>query len=413
MAKKALSFLLFLLLLLMYAPLTHAAPPPPAIVGETAILMDMKTGQVIYEKDADRPMEPASTTKILTAIVALEKGHLDDWVTASERVPLTEGTRIYMEAGESIRLEDLLYAMMLNSANDAAVAIAEHLAGTVAEFAKLMNEKAQEIGAKNSHFVTPNGLSAKGHYTTARDLALIARYAMQNPKFREIVAAKERPLPREEKRDGVKHLYNQNELLWRYAGATGVKTGYTSTAQMTIVASAERDGRELLAVVLKSQGKNIWTDAANLLDYGFTTTRLVPVVAHNENVGEIKTKYGDPVGAVTGKDFFYVVPVENPPQIKKEIKLLPLKAPVNRGDPAGEMIIKAGEQVIAKIPLYTANAAKRKIYTYWWVWVIGLYVPYRILIAILRLRRRHRRFRHRRSGYRGQYVNLYRGRSRY
>lgn len=170
--------------------LTFSAFAAPNIEGESFILIDGKTGQVLYGKEINRKLHPASTTKILTTIIALEKGNLKDTVTISKNVPLVEGTKVYLREGEKISLEKLLHAAMVHSANDAALAIAEHIANSEERFAKLMNIKAQEIGAKNSNFVNAHGLTAENHLTTAYDLALIGRYAMQNPIFRELAREK-------------------------------------------------------------------------------------------------------------------------------------------------------------------------------------------------------------------------------
>ena len=177
---------MFLVLLFVTVGVSMKLWAAPNIEGNAYILIDGKTGQVLYGKEIDQKLNPASTTKIMTTIIALEKGNLQDMVTISKNVPLVEGTKVYLREGEKIELEKLLNAAMIHSANDAALAIAEHIGGSQEKFAQMMNEKAKEIGADNSNFINPHGLTAEGHLTTAYDLALISKYAMQNPKFREL-----------------------------------------------------------------------------------------------------------------------------------------------------------------------------------------------------------------------------------
>ena len=242
------------LALLLQAPPSLAGEP--VITAETGLVMDMQSGQVLFGKDIDKVMYPASTTKILTAIIAIEEAKPDELVSISQRASVVEGSAIGLQVGEQIKMEYLLYALMMSSANDAAVAIAEHIAGSVEEFAVMMNQKAREVGAPNSNFVNPNGLPDPQHYTTARDLALIGRYAMQNQEFRHLVATSnheiERNLP--EEMQPQTWLWNHNRLLYQYAGALGVKTGYTVQAGQCLVGAASREGREMLSVVLKCEG---------------------------------------------------------------------------------------------------------------------------------------------------------------
>ena len=247
--------------------------PVPQLSSGGAILIDITTGQTLLAKNPDTPLEPASTTKIMTALIALERGNVNEIVTAGPSMlnqELTRGTRIYLEPGEQVTLDNLLYALLLNSANDAAVAIAEHIAGDVRGFAALMNAKAQEIGAMNTSVKNPSGLSENGHLTTARDLAMIGRFAYHNPAFRDYVQTQTKIIPRN-KENIPTEMYNMNEFIWTDSTVTGMKTGYTSRAGNTYVATAERDGRALLGVVLNSPSKTgIYSDMRNLFEYGFT-----------------------------------------------------------------------------------------------------------------------------------------------
>ncbi|ADL07545.1 D-alanyl-D-alanine carboxypeptidase family protein [Thermosediminibacter oceani] len=387
--------ILILILLIASTSKVTAAPSPPSIVGTAGILMDVKTGKVLYEKNAHLKLEPASTTKIMTTVIALEKGKLSDTVVTGREPTLADGTRIYLEEGEKLTLEQMLYGMMLNSGNDAAVAIAEHIAGSVPEFAKLMNEKAREIGAKNTNFVNPSGLPDKNHYTTAYDLALISRYALLNhPEFRKIVSTKTFKIPWQGK-EWDRLLINHNKMLWRYEGTDGVKTGYTRSAGQTFVASATRNGWQLLAVVLKSQGRNIYSDAQALLDYGFDNFEKKDVINKGQIIDKIDVKYGTPVDLLAASDFTAVVEKGSGPiDVKKNI-YPGVKAPVVKGQVLGNLDFYQGGSKIGSVALVAATDVPRKIYTRWWFWTSALimltYVPFRISVGIKRYKRHKQR----------------------
>ena len=244
----------------------------PQILGEGAYLIDVLSGQTLYMKNPDKPLAPASTTKIMTGLLAIEHGNLNDIVTASSSIlnnKLVYGTQIYLVPGDKMPLKDLLYALLLNSANDAAVTIAEHIGGNLPNFVEMMNQRAREIGANDTHFVNSSGLTEAGHITTAHDLALIARVAYQNSTFAEYVRTKSQTISRS-KPDIPTLMVNENKLLWRDATVDGIKTGYTAAAQNCFVASVTKDGRQFIGVILKSPGREIWTDMQAMFDYGFT-----------------------------------------------------------------------------------------------------------------------------------------------
>lgn len=370
---------------------------PPEIVGQAGLVMDVLTGKVLYEKNAHSPFEPASTTKIMTAILALEKGNLSDIVVTSEEPLRVDGSRIYLEEGEKLTLEQMLYGMMLNSGNDAAVAIAEHIGGDIESFVKMMNAKAREIGAYHTTFVNPSGLPDEGHLTTAYDLALISRYALLNlPKFRKIVSTKTLEIPWQAE-EWDRQLINLNKLLWNYEGADGVKTGYTSTAGRTLVASATRDGWQLISVVLKSDA-NIWSDSMALLDYGFENFEIKNLVGKNSDVAEEDVKYGDPVKLVTKDGLTSVVKKNDLPISKKLVINQDIKAPVSKGEVLGQLIFYQGEEQLGSVNLIAANDVKRKIYTFWWFWpltiILATYIPFRIMVGIKRYKRHKRRIQY-------------------
>lgn len=243
-------------------------PPPPPVEAVSWILYDDMFGRVLAEQDADTQRAVASTTKILTALVVLERVSPGEMVDISDRAAEVGESEIGLVGGESPwAVEDLLAAMMLQSANDAAVALAEHVGGSVEGFAALMNAKVDELGLENSRFSNPHGLDQRDHYSTARDLLTLTLEAMDNPGFARLVQTRSSNLPAAP--DGTPRVaVNRNDLLVRYPGAIGVKTGYTEQAVLTMVAAAERDRRRLYAVVLGTTEH--YEDAAALLDYGFT-----------------------------------------------------------------------------------------------------------------------------------------------
>ncbi|KGR75012.1 D-alanyl-D-alanine carboxypeptidase [Ureibacillus manganicus DSM 26584] len=245
------------------------SPDKPLITSEAAILIDGKTGRTLYEKKPDKKMNPASLTKIATAIYAIENGNLDDLVTISHNAREVVGTRVYLEEGEKITLKRLIQGLLINSGNDAGVAIAEHLDGSVEGFATSLNRYLKDLGLQNTNFVNPHGLYHPEHQTTARDLALITKYAMKNRDFREIFGTKEL------KWNGKSWdttIYTHHKLMRQqpYDGITGGKTGYVVESGITLVTTATRGELSLIAVTLNAPSEDIaYHDTVDLLDYGF------------------------------------------------------------------------------------------------------------------------------------------------
>lgn len=236
-----------------YAARQTAAAPAPAVSAAQAILVDGKTGKVLYERNADEKAYPASTTKIMTALLVLETleqydSPIDQKVAVPKEAVGVEGSSLYLKEGEKISLQDLLYGLMLRSGNDAAVALAAIAAGNVDLFVQQMNDKAIKLHCKNTHFVNPNGLFDENHYTTVRDMSIIAREAMTHKAFRTIVAAKSWDADREESE--FNHFYNKNKTVHQFKGGTGIKIGFTKASGRTLVASSERNGKELICVVM-------------------------------------------------------------------------------------------------------------------------------------------------------------------
>jgi D-alanyl-D-alanine carboxypeptidase (penicillin-binding protein 5/6) len=249
------------------------------MVAKAAVLMEMQTGKILWAKNKDLPRPPASTAKILTAFVTIDGARLKEIVTVTVAATTNKSSAVSLQGGEQLAVQDLLYALLLQSSNDAALALASHVGGSTPKFVQLMNQKARSLGALHSHFLNPTGLPQRGQVTTARDLAVITKAALANPEFRQIVATKSYPW-KSLKWEGV--LENSNELLKSYDGAIGVKTGNTREAGHCLVAAAQRGDETLIAVVLGSQEKAVWQDAKNLLDYGFKS--LVPVTSSSKSL---------------------------------------------------------------------------------------------------------------------------------
>lgn len=273
----------------------------PKISAGSAIVLDTVSGRVLYEKNAYKRCSIASTTKIMTAIVAIENGSDDEIVTVSKRAASISGSSAHLKEGKTYTLGSLMYAMMLRSGNDAAIAVAEHVGGSVEAFAEMMNRKAAEIGAMNTNFVTPHGLDDPQHYSTAYDLAIITQYALQNEKFNKIVGTKSSYF------EG-NPINNTNEMLSLYPGADGVKTGYTGQAGRCLVTSATHGGWRIISVVLNNATRTIRAQNSKIiLDYAFGSYKNYDYLKEGQEVAEIKLNKGlvDKVPVYTDKDISF------------------------------------------------------------------------------------------------------------
>jgi D-alanyl-D-alanine carboxypeptidase (penicillin-binding protein 5/6) len=309
---------------------------PSDINGQSAILIDGTTGQVLFEKNAHDRLFPASITKIATGIYAIENGNPDDIVTVSRKARYEEGTRVYLGEGEQVPLRKLEYGLLMHSGNDAATAIAEHLAGTTEQFAEKLNAfLAEKTGVTETHFTNAHGLHDPNHYTTAADMAKIAQYAMRNPVFREIVATKRLPW---DGREWKSELINHNKMLWRYEGATGIKNGFTDQARHTLVVSAKRGQTEFIAVTMKANSSALaYKDVTALLDYGFAHFETKQVATAGQAfttataaVSERREEFSTPT------DLYMTVPLGSVPQ--------------SEVTPEGKLRVQAGS-VIQEFPL--------------------------------------------------------------
>lgn len=380
----------------------------PDITGKSAVLIDAGSGQILYDKDRDEKLPPASTTKILTAILAIESGKLEELVTIGPNPPRVEGTRVYLEEGEKVKLKDLVLAAMIHSANDAALAIAEYLGETSEAFALQMNAKAREIGANNSNFVNPHGLSAENHYSSAYDLALIGRYAMNNQTFRDIVQEKVLDW---EGQAWQTRLININRLLWRYDGADGIKTGYTTEARSTIVASADRDGRRYIAVVLATSGGAVWDEAEALLDYGFKNFKTLEIADSNTVAAMVNLKGDDKqLQLVPGNDFSVSLPQNGDSKVESKLVLKPVQGSVAKGEVMGQLIFDINGTEVGRVELLAAEAVKKSFdfNLFFLKFGAGLFCLQILWRTIVYFGRRRRRGSAYRSAYRSTYKE-YRG----
>ncbi|WP_211230013.1 D-alanyl-D-alanine carboxypeptidase family protein [Desulfovirgula thermocuniculi] len=343
-----------------------AGDGPMRITADAAVLMDAGTGQVLYAKNAHQPRPPASTTKILTALLALEGGVPDQLVTVSPRAAAVGESSMGLFPHQRLTLRQLVYGALLCSGNDACVAIAEHLAGSEENFVWLMNGKARELGATRTSFRNPHGLPAPGHVSTAYDLALLARYALSNPAFREIVSTRYHAFTCPPW--GVYHLHNTNRLLWSYPGADGVKTGTTGEAGQCLVASASCGGRRLISVVLHSEDR--YGDTVALLNYGFGAFKEDTVVEAGQVCGQAEVSFGvaPRVSLVSARTLKAVLPARGGAGAEKRV-FSPggLVAPVPPKMPAGHLEVWVGGQPVARALLLTASQVKKKpFYRLWW-----------------------------------------------
>ena len=323
-----------------------------AISAKCAIVVDGQTGRVLYEKDADKQSLIASTTKIMTALIVCEQCNVLDRMSVPKEAVGIEGSSMYLREGEVLTIQELLYGMMLHSGNDAAVALAIYCGGTVEGFAELMNDKAHRLGMNDTHFVNPNGLDAPGHYSTARDLALLASYAMENPIFAQTVSAKTVCA-------GGRSLRNHNKLLWQVEGADGVKTGFTKAAGRILVSSATRQGRRIVAVTIHAPDD--WNDHKTLIDQGFSGYTPKLLVEKGQWLGEIAIA-GGTAGTVTllaAESFCYAMADHESWSIK-----LPepgfVYAPVVQGQSAGYAHIYVDDAPVGKIPLTIGETVEQQ-----------------------------------------------------
>lgn len=364
--KRLLAPFLGLLLLLGLFPSVTLGEP---VSAEGAILMEASTGRVLYASDADKRLPMASTTKVMTALLAIERYEADAIVVVPKEAVGVEGSSLYLKEGERIRMIDLVYGLMLASGNDAAVAIALSVCGSVEDFAALMNEKAASLGLYHTQFVTPNGLHDDAHYTTARDLAVLTCHALKNPVFRTIVSTQ---YHQTEGGSVTRTFKNKNRLLWEYEGANGVKTGYTQIAGKCLVFSAERDGMQLVGVVLDCPA--MWNAAEVLLELGFSEYEMVPVLDPKSTL-LLPVKNGEKsVLSVVPKQGILVPLRKDGSETVTMSTSLPaaVSSPIRAGDAVGSVTVLLGDECLCTAPLVAqATVSERTFLTYLKLLVTG------------------------------------------
>ena len=343
---------------------THASLD---VSAQSAILMEAMSGEVIYQKNADLHLPMASTTKIMTALVAIDKMPLDTVIEVSPAAVGIEGSSVYLFAGERLTLEELLYAMLLESANDAATAIAVAISGSVEDFAVLMNQKAEDLGLTDTHFTNPHGLDHEEHYTTARELGLIAAEVLRCPELQTITSTRQKNISHNGS-GGIRLLINHNKLLRSYEGCIGLKTGFTKRSGRCLVSAAERDGVTLIAVTLNAP--NDWNDHEAMLDHGFAAYESVLLC----EVGD----YRRPLWIESGTQSYVMVenrealavtvPVRRG-DIRVTVELPRFEyAPVLEGTQMGRLVYRVTNEdghdtVIGTVPLYAAYDVKAADYS--------------------------------------------------
>lgn len=325
--------------------------PVPEVSARTAVVIDVNSGRVLYEKQKDEKAYPASTTKIMTALLAIEQGDLNETVKIAPEAVGMEGSSIYLAPGEELPLRDLVYGLMLRSGNDAAVAIAGKIGGDPQAFVDMMNSRARELGAKNTHFVNPNGLYDDDHYTTAYDMALIARQAMHNPAFREVAGAKSYQAHRGE--DKFNTFYNKNKTVYQYEGGNGIKIGYTKASGRTLVASSKKGDLELICVVMGAP--NWFQDAYALMDYVYSNYEPVMVAEAQKPLTAVDIQGGDKEQVYVGvrQDVYCPVRKGSRPDLGVACAVNDMgKAPVSRFQEAGLLHIYVDGSYCYSEPLY-------------------------------------------------------------
>ena len=335
----------------------QAAPASePNITAASAILVEASTGRILYEKNANEQLPPASMTKMLTCIIALEKLNPLEEVFVTPEVMSTEDNTLPWEARDSLAAKDMVTAVMLVSENGGAVALAQTTAGSVAQFADMMNAKAREIGCTHSNFVNPNGLPDTQHYSTAADMARIAVYCMKNVDFRNIVETRRTSVKWIYPKEKWSELNNTNELLGKFNGANGIKTGWTTAAGGCLAASAKRDDVELIAIVMRSADTNTrFDDAAKLLNYGFERVRMIEAVDASRVEKKVFVRGGEQATVIVSAQQNLMFPL----LADEDAKLLTVtydlpkivEAGFDEGDTLGEAIVCYDGKPVARVPL--------------------------------------------------------------
>lgn len=333
-----------------------------AIGGKAYAVLEADSGRLLYSNNMNERLPMASTTKLVTAIVAIENGNLNDIVKTSKNAYGTEGSSLYLQLGEELTLKQMLYGLMLVSGNDAAVAIAEHVGGSVGGFIKMMNALAKKLGAKNTNFANPNGLPNNNHYTTAYDLALIASYAMKNPTFREIVSTKYMKIPYAG-RTYDRVLANKNKILWKVEGGNGIKTGFTSAAGRCLASAALRDNMQVVCIVLNCGA--MFEDSAEILEKAFKDYAMETIINTKTDYGKVKVLQSrtENIGLKAEKELYLPIRIDGSDKVSIKYNVPEsVKAPVKKGDKIGSVTVSIGGFGQWEINLVSDSDAKENTY---------------------------------------------------
>lgn len=330
-------------------PSADAAEPSDASAfkASSVILADVDRGQVLFEKNSKMPLHVSAACKLMTVLLAIESGDLSSNVTISSDSVDAKGSALSLEAGKKYPLGDLLYGIMLTSANDAATAVAESIGGDTRKFVDDMNAMADKLGMKDTHFVNPTGLFDEAQYTTAYDISLLIKYAFTKPVFKTIFSEKARPW---EYDDGSKILTSQNKLFWSYSGITGGKTGYNEKEKQSAVVTAGRNGMELVAVVLDSPEADLFSDTAKLLDYGFDNF-MKSILVNSGEVLKTVTVEENNINLISQRDIYYIHPLGES-YIKEFSTTTDIKQPISKSKPAGVARYLLQDNSLIEINLY-------------------------------------------------------------
>jgi len=344
---------------------TVAAVPAATLetTAEAALLMDAATGKVLWSKEPEKELPMASVTKIMTLLLACEaldqgKISLNDRVTTSENAWSMGGSQIYLEPGEEMGMQDMLISIAVGSANDASVAVAEHIAGSEEAFVEMMNNRAKELGCQHTRFANPTGLPAENHYTSAHDMAMILRQALNYPQFSKVSS-----IYSYEIRGGDFVLWSTNKLLKWYPGVDAGKTGWTNDAKYCLAATAKRDGLRLISVVLGTpEPRSHFRETMKIFNFGFARYEAVQFAQRGERVQTVKVSKGtiDQVEAIAGAEIAMAVPKGQKQNYQGKV-LLPeeITAPISKGQKVGEFVVLQGQDEIQRIPLLAQNQVSR------------------------------------------------------
>ncbi|SES74146.1 D-alanyl-D-alanine carboxypeptidase (penicillin-binding protein 5/6) [Natronincola peptidivorans] len=414
--KNSIFTMIFVLIILAVSNIVVYASP--TLSAPNAVLIDSITGKVLFDHNAHTITYPASTTKVMTAILVLENVDLDEVITKTDNNYVI-GSSMYLLEGESFTVEELLQSLMIRSANDAAELLAIHISGSVEDFALLMNSRAKELGALNTHFTNPHGLPDENHVTTAYDLAMITRHAMTFDVFREIVTTTMLIFEPTEFTPETRYFRNTNRFLWGtgagnqilYNGAytniqydiiDGVKTGYTPAAQNCLISSATKEDHQLISVVLGAQGLNVYTDSRSLIDYGYNNYQFVQLSQYDDLITTIPLKNGieDSVPLYVGNQLDVVISRDiNISEINDEIIINEnLEAPILSGDTLGKIVYSVDEELIGEVQLVAKNNIDTKpllrkliVPSNLFLTLIILFLLWQAFIISLRIKKRRKK----------------------